>query len=241
MCASINETLIFCTPFSIRNAIYQFKDIRRIFTTTWAFTVRQTNWMDKQNSLLSVHESLVLCIPYTIFNRKHTFCTHEWRNIIIICPIEICWNAFITFSFIDYNESENLCVSLHAKYLYFLHHFLSKTCFSISKWHMLISLYLVPHKYVKMRFKNILPPYSIMHQKTFICFCRRTISPMYIIFFTIHAISDMNNIYKFQNILWLFSRVRECTGGQIDGQTECINNFQLCWKLLKTTYNICGK
>ena len=45
--------------------------------------------------------------------------------------------------------------------------------------------------------------------------------------------SDMNNIFKFQDILRIFTRVRTGADGQTDRQTECINTFQLCWKVLK--------
>ena len=53
---------------------------------------------------------------------------------------------------------------------------------------------------------------------------------IYINFNTVHAMSDINNIYQFQDISRIFARVRERT----DRQTECINTFQLCWKVLKT-------
>ena len=76
-----------------------------------------------------------------------------------------------------------------------------------------------------------------MYQKTSVCLCRRTVNPTYTIFNTVHAVSDMSNIFKFQDIWRIFTRVRACTDGQTDGQTdrqtECINTFQLYWKMLK--------
>ena len=76
-----------------------------------------------------------------------------------------------------------------------------------------------------------------MYQKTFVCLCRRTVNLMYAIFNLVHAISDMSNIFKFQNVWRIFTRVRACTDGQLERQTECINTFQLCWKVLKNHYS----
>ena len=59
-----------------------------------------------------------------------------------------------------------------------------------------------------------------MYQKTFVCLCRRTVNPTYTIFNTVHAISDMSNIFKFQNIWRIFTRVRARTDGQTDRQTN---------------------
>ena len=40
----------------------------------------------------------------------------------------------------------------------------------------------------------------------------------------------MNNMSKFQDLLRIFMRLRNYT----DRHTECINIFQLCWKMLKS-------
>ena len=34
--------------------------------------------------------------------------------------------------------------------------------------------------------------------------------------------------------LRMHHRIRVCTGGRTDRQTECISTFQLCWKVLKS-------
>ena len=64
-----------------------------------------------------------------------------------------------------------------------------------------------------------------MYRKTFVCLCRQTISRIYTIFNTVHAMSDKNNIYQFQDITKIFTRVRAWTDGQTDKQTECIKHF----------------
>ena len=58
-----------------------------------------------------------------------------------------------------------------------------------------------------------------MYQKTFVCLCRRTVNPINTIFNTVHVILDMNNIFKFQNIWRIFTRVRACADGQTDRRT----------------------
>ena len=74
-----------------------------------------------------------------------------------------------------------------------------------------------------------------MYQETFVNACRRTNShsqqkqivrnnePIYVIFNTVCARSDMKNIYQFQDISRIFTRVRSCTDGQIDRQTDKLN------------------
>ena len=57
-----------------------------------------------------------------------------------------------------------------------------------------------------------------MYRKTFVCICRRTISLMHAIFNTVHAMSDMDNLYKFQDILRMFMWVRAWK----DSRTKCI-------------------
>ena len=47
---------------------------------------------------------------------------------------------------------------------------------------------------------NIFPPLAVMHQKTFVCLCRRTVSLIHTIFNTVQAISDKNNVYLFKDI-----------------------------------------
>ena len=50
--------------------------------------------------------------------------------------------------------SENFCVNLYVKYLYYIYHFYRKSA-SIYEWHILISLCLIQHKYVKVCFKKL--------------------------------------------------------------------------------------
>ena len=85
---------------------------------------------------------------------------------------------------------------------------------------MLISLYLVRYEHVKIRFKHF---YLIDHNasENFVYLCKQTISCIHTIFNTVHAISDMNEIYQLQNILSIFTRVRAYT----DRKTECTINF----------------
>ena len=95
-------------------------------------------------------------------------------------------------------------------------------------------------KHVKILFKSF-PPIGRNVSENFVCLCRRMVNPIYTIFNTVHTILDMSNIFKFQNIWRIFTRIRACTDGQTDRQvdrqtdrqTECINNFQLCWNVLK--------
>ena len=47
-----------------------------------------------------------------------------------------------------------------------------------------------------------------MYRKTFVCLCRQTISRTYTIFYTVHAMSDINNMYQFQDIWRIFTRVK---------------------------------
>ena len=72
-----------------------------------------------------------------------------------------------------------------------------------------------------MKALNLHLSFFLMHH--FVC-C------MYTIFNTVHNMSDINNIHQFQDIWRIFKRVWART----DRQTECINTFQLCWKVLKT-------
>ena len=77
----------------------------------------------------------------------------------------------------------------------------------------------------------------------FVSLCRQTNSRIYTIFKTVHAMPDMNNIYQFQDIWRILPRLKSGqwdrkTDGNTDErlsdrQTECINTFQLCWKVLK--------
>ena len=63
----------------------------------------------------------------------------------------------------------------------------------------------------------------VMHRNFFAYLYRRTISQIHIIFNTNHSISDLNNIYKFHDILRKFTRLRECTDGRIDKKTDKSN------------------
>ena len=77
-----------------------------------------------------------------------------------------------------------------------------------------------------------------MYRKTFVCLCRQTISFTYTIFNTVHAMSDINNIYQFINFKTFEEYLLELKHEQTDRQTEGINAFQLCWKILKSvTFN----
>ena len=61
-----------------------------------------------------------------------------------------------------------------------------------------------------------------MHGKTFVCLCRRIVSPMYTIFNMVHDTSDMNNTSHISfNTFEAFMRVKSC----IDRQVECINTL----------------
>ena len=65
-----------------------------------------------------------------------------------------------------------------------------------------------------------------MYRKTFVCLCLQTLSPMHIIFNTVHSISDMNSMYKFKAFEEdLRELERAVTDRQTDSQTECINTF----------------
>ena len=68
------------------------------------------------------------------------------------------------------------------------------------------------------------------------CLCRQTISRIYTIFNTVHAMSDMNNIYQFQDIWRIFTRVRARTGRRTDGQTGRQTNrmHKHFWTLLES-------
>ena len=85
-------------------------------------------------------------------------------------------------------------------------------------------------KYVLKNFS----PWALKNQKTFMYLCRQTLNPIHTIFSTVNSISDMNNICKFHEVWRIFTRIKVYTDGQPDRQIECINNFQLCWKVLKS-------
>ena len=57
-----------------------------------------------------------------------------------------------------------------------------------------------------------------MYRKNFVCLSRRTFSPMYTIFNMVNSILNMNNIYKFQDRI--FMRCRERTKGKTGRQTD---------------------
>ena len=92
------------------------------------------------------------------------------------------------------------------------------------------------HKYFKICFKYF-RSIDRNDRKTFVCLCRQIKSRMHTIFNTVHAMPDMNNTYQIQDIWRIFMRVRVCPDGQTGRQTKCINTFQLCWKVLKSTRN----
>ena len=55
---------------------------------------------------------------------------------------------------------------------------------------------------------------------------------MYTVFGTAHVISDINDIYQFQDIRRIFPRVRACSDGEAARQTN---------QMHKTFLNIVGK
>ena len=57
-----------------------------------------------------------------------------------------------------------------------------------------------------------------MYQKTFVCLCRQTVNHMYTIFNTVHAMSDINNIYIYFKTFEEY--LRELESGQTNGQTD---------------------
>ena len=57
------------------------------------------------------------------------------------------------------------------------------------------------------------------------------ITSIYTVFNAVHGMSVTNVIRKFHDIQRIFLRVRVST----DRQTECINTFQLCRKMLKNS------
>ena len=50
-------------------------------------------------------------------------------------------------------------------------------------------------------------------------------SPFYTIFNTVHAISDMNKVYKFQDIRRTFTRVKDYTDGRTGRQINRMHNL----------------
>ena len=72
--------------------------------------------------------------------------------------------------------------------------------------------------YVKICFKNFSP--ISRNRKNFVSLCRWTFRPMFSIFNAVHSISNMNNIYKFQDVGSIFTRVM---GEQTYKQTKCLN------------------
>ena len=86
---------------------------------------------------------------------KHIFLyLYKMRSFCCICFNKSMQKCVLNFSANGCNVSENFGASLYTKYFYYLSHFLWETCFCISKWHTLISLYLVQYKYVIISFKH---------------------------------------------------------------------------------------
>ena len=56
--------------------------------------------------------------------------------------------------------------------------------------------------------------YMKMYRKTFVCLCRQIVSRIYTIFNPVYAMSDINNLYKFQDISRIFTKVRAWTDRQ---------------------------
>ena len=69
-------------------------------------------------------------------------------------------------------------------------------------------------------------------KKSVVHLCRWTSNPMYTIFNTKHSIVNLNDIYNIN-----FKRFKKYLRGLertlTDWQTECINSFQFCQKVLK--------
>ena len=66
-----------------------------------------------------------------------------------------------------------------------------------------------------------------MYRKIFVCLCRRRICT---IFNTVHAMSGITYI----NFKTFEEYLRELERAETDRQTERINTFQICWKVLKS-------
>ena len=70
-------------------------------------------------------------------------------------------------------------------------------------------------------------------------FCIRIISPICTVFNTKYSIVHFNKLYQFQDRVFQFQEyLRDLELTQKDRQTESINTFQLCWKVLKRAINI---
>ena len=80
-----------------------------------------------------------------------------------------------------------------------------------------------------------------MFRHSFVCPCTRTVYLTYTVFNEMHGISDLNNTYKFHDIPRIFTENRALEGWhtdkQSDRQNECINTFQLHWKVIKSPIN----
>ena len=61
-----------------------------------------------------------------------------------------------------------------------------------------------------------------MYRKTFECLCKRTLSPIHIIFNTVNSISDINSMHIFKDIWRIFTKVEPCADGRTDRQ-----NYQM--------------
>ena len=112
---------------------------------------------------------------------------------------------------INCNVFENFCVSLYTKYLCYLSHFPYKACFCMSEWCVSISLCLVQYEYLKLCFK-IFSRRPKCFRKLLCIFCRQTLCPKHINFSTVYSISDVNSIYKFEDISRMFTKVKVCIG-----------------------------
>ena len=77
----------------------------------------------------------------------------------------------------------------------------------------------------KLSLKNALKNFLPVDRKVSVNFiypCSWTTSPMCTNFYTVHAMSDMNNIYKFRSIWIIFSRFTACADRQTNTPTNIL-------------------
>ena len=65
-----------------------------------------------------------------------------------------------------------------------------------------------------------------MHRKAFVCLCRQTISRICTLFNTVHSMSNINNMYQFQDIWRIFTRGRARTDRRTERRTDRQTNRQ---------------
>ena len=92
----------------------------------------------------------------------------------------------------DHTVSQNFCVTLNSKYLYYSKNFfVENMLLYISMKHVNFIIFRVTINILKYALKNFFP-LAVMYRKTCVCRCRRIFSPTYNIFSTAHSTLDMN-------------------------------------------------